>query len=403
MDHSEVERSWYQGAWVQLSQIELSEIEDSRDRTTIALVVAIAHLQRNNKEAAGIFVNAALGWGCSPRVASGILVKGLHNSLARASALAGLECSKFNYHFSKSVSLESNEARKPAVDIRAVAELVDLGLLEEATRLIEEREGVLESLNGVNNVKLDFLAAQRNILRIKRALLSRNSKEVGKHSGNYVSIPKANEQGLRLVILVAGMRHSGSTALFNILRLGMETLGVSFESGYTEKYDLERVKQSDSGIFLLKTHEYRDDVAQVADFTFTSKRDLRDTVASAVRRHFPLCERLNPIEYSKYNRQLWEVWSTRSDYEFHYEEHMRSPVESIINVLASVGLQDVEAHDIARKINALPTDQYSVTLLSPTHITDPERKLTYEDTLTQEQVGVINRNNNRWLEVQGYE
>lgn len=403
MQEFEVEPSWNRGAWARLAEIDRTAIETSPIRVKLALIIAIAHLQRNDKEIARDFVELAIKWGCSDVVASKVLVAGVHNTLARAAALADADGDRIDHHFNQSVRLEDGEFDKQAACARAVSELLNLGLVEQAFRFTEESIGLLKDAFESQSVDLELLAVQRNCLQIKRWLLANPKVRRPVRSSAWVSVPQAHYLGQRLVLLVAGMRHSGSTALFNILRLGMESLGLPFESGYTEKLELEKVAASESGIFLLKTHEYRDDVAQLADFVFTTKRDLRDTVASAVRRKFPLCERLSAIEYSKYNRQLWEIWSELSDYEFHYETHMREPARSVMNVLDAVGLQRAGAYEIAKGINALPTDQYNVTLLSPTHITDPERKLTYQDNLTQEQVYIINRNNARWLEVNGYE
>lgn len=403
MQEFEIELSWNRGAWAPLAEIDRTAIETSPIRVKLALIIAIAHLQRNSNEDARDFVELAVKWGCSDVVASKVLVAGVHNTLGRAAALADADGGRIDHHFNRSVQLEGNEIDKRAACARAVSELLNLGLVEQAFRFTEESIGLLVDASGSQNADLERLTVQRNCLQIKRRLLANPKVRSPVRSSTWVNVPQAHNAGRRLVLLVAGMRHSGSTALFNILRLGMESLGLPFESGYTEKLDLEKIAASESGIFLLKTHEYRDDVAQLADFVFTTKRDLRDTVASAVRRNFPLCERLNAIEYSKYNRQLWEMWAEMSDYEFHYETHMREPVQSVMSVLNAVGLQRAGAYEIAKGINALPTDQYNVTLLSPTHITDPERKLTYQDNLTQEQVYIINRNNARWLEVNGYE
>lgn len=403
MQEFEIEVNWNRGAWARLAEVDQSVIETSPVRVKLALIIAIAHLQRNNKEIAKDFVELAITWGCSVLVASKVLIAGVHNTLARAAALAHADSSRIDQHFRKSLRLDEHQIDECTITTRAVSELLNLGLIEQAFRFTEVPIDLLNNDIAHENSDLELLAIQRNCLQIKRRMLANPKVRGPVQSSTWVSVPQAHYGGRRIVLLVAGMRHSGSTALFNILRLGMESLGLSFESGYTEKINLEEIAVSESGIFLLKTHEYRDDVAQLADFVFTTKRDLRDTVASAVRRKFPLCERLSAIEYSKYNRQLWEIWSELSDYEFHYETYMRTPVRSVMNVLEIVGLQQAGAYAIARSINALPTDQYNVTLLSPAHITDPERKLTYEDSLTPEQVYIINRNNVRWLEVNGYE
>ncbi|WPL15274.1 hypothetical protein Thiowin_00159 [Thiorhodovibrio winogradskyi] len=86
-------------------------------------------------------------------------------------------------------------------------------------------------------------------------------------------------QGKATIIVVAGMRHSGSTALFNVLRLALKESGINFNSGYSENIDLDNM--SKTPVLLIKTHELRDDIKLRADYVFTTVRDLRDTIASA--------------------------------------------------------------------------------------------------------------------------
>src|SRR3546814_19142334 len=107
----------------------------------------------------------------------------------------------------------------------------------------------------------------------------------------------------RGAIVIAGMRHSGSTAIFNIVRLALKQRGVDFASFYSEAAQAERLHDPDCPLLLIKTHEFRDDVASRASMVITTRRDLRDTVASAQRRKFTTYERLNgPGEYAKSTR-----------------------------------------------------------------------------------------------------
>ena len=61
------------------------------------------------------------------------------------------------------------------------------------------------------------------------------------------------------------------------------------------------------------------------------------------------------------------------------------------------------AEEIHRTVNDLPTDQYQKTLLSPTHITDPEHCRSYRDTLSSEVIEKINNDHAVWLARYGYE
>src|SRR3546814_3525219 len=59
----------------------------------------------------------------------------------------------------------------------------------------------------------------------------------------------------RGAIVIAGMRHSGSTALFNIVRLALKQRGVDFASFYSEAAQAERLHDPDCPLLLIKTHE----------------------------------------------------------------------------------------------------------------------------------------------------
>lgn len=205
-------------------------------------------------------------------------------------------------------------------------------------------------------------------------------------------------------VTIAGMRHSGSTALFNLVRLGCIYTGYDVISGYSEaKGFVEQVKSSQDPA-IVKTHEMRDDVLKASSMILTTKRDLRDTVASAVRRNFPLLKRIGgPKEYAKYNRMLHEIWAPYSNYEFDYEAYRKEPLAVATEIFELLGLSLSCVEDVVRATENLPVNQYETTLLSPTHITDPERTMSFEDTLAESVIEEIERNHRSWLERNGYD
>jgi hypothetical protein len=199
------------------------------------------------------------------------------------------------------------------------------------------------------------------------------------------------------------MRHSGSTALFNILRLGFELSKIPLASGYSGQKDFTDSVLLADGLRLAKTHEYRDDIAWGAYCIFTTRRDLRDTVASAVRRQFPLLKQIGgPVEYAKHNRALHAMWAPSSTFEFVYEHFMAEPVDVVAHVLSIAGLEPDKAELVHQMVLSLPADDYSTTLLSPQHITDPEHKLSYADTLVNDDITAIEAQHSVWLAHYGY-
>ncbi|GEA12755.1 hypothetical protein [Alteromonas sp. KUL49] len=206
------------------------------------------------------------------------------------------------------------------------------------------------------------------------------------------------------MILVAGMRHSGSTALFNILRLAYESMGKKIFSDYCERIDLLSLDINDYDVVLIKIHEPRDDMVELADVVITTTRDLRDTVASAVRRGFYLLKQLNSVvEYSKYNRLLHSFWSSSSDYNFVYEKFIKDGIKEVDNILQYLDIKGGMSAEICEMVSDLPTDNYATTLLTPQHITDPERKESFSSTLQLKDIIEIERNNYAWLIDNGYE
>ena len=207
----------------------------------------------------------------------------------------------------------------------------------------------------------------------------------------------------RFVIVVAGMRHSGSTALFNILRLLTQKAGFDLFSCYSESLKFSELEKIDSEVVLIKTHEIRDDIRMFANIVITSIRDLRDTVASGKRRQFSMLERAGgAVEYARYNREIYDDWEGISNYQFDYNRFIDSPVEVVAEIQLLLGLSTMSAVEIYNEVASLPTDQYSLTLLSPLHITDPKRKETFETTLTREEIQLVEENNADWFAKHGF-
>lgn len=81
---------WLVGDWEGLAGISRESIQHHPDRAKIALLVASGLSQTGQADHARQFVQLAIAWGCSKRLVSQILISGVHNSIGRASAMAGL-------------------------------------------------------------------------------------------------------------------------------------------------------------------------------------------------------------------------------------------------------------------------------------------------------------------------
>jgi hypothetical protein len=80
---------------------------------------------------------------------------------------------------------------------------------------------------------------------------------------------------------------------------------------------------------------------------------------------------------------------------------MASPEKEVRKLLSFLGL-DVDVGPLCAQVANLPDDDYATTLLSNTHITDPYRMMTFEDTLDPAQIIRINTDHAGWLQRYGY-
>lgn len=373
---------WQFGDWENLVSLDRQAIAGDPERGTLALLMASAHLQLGDQGSARVWVEDALEWGCDKKMMARVLIAGTHNTLGRIAAVRRQEIRALN-HFRNAVDGVGGDERL-ASQARSIAEIAKLNLVDQAISVMK-----MERAPG--------MAAPPDALEVHRADKLRSHLLGGPDSGK----PGGKA---RRAIVIAGMRHSGSTALFNIVRLALERQQVEFVSLYSEGVRSEHLDDPDAPLLLIKTHEFRDDVAAQADVVITTRRDLRDTVASAKRRKFPVFERLgSTVEYAKYNRALHDIWREHSNYEFVYESYMASPLAETDRLLRFLGLGEVDVEAIHEAVASLPHDQYHTSLLSPTHITDPERLLTFEDTLSEADLARINSEHSSWLKRYGYQ
>lgn len=393
---------WQFGDWENLAALDRKTLEAHPQRAMLALLVGAAHQQIDDHANARYFVAAAREWGCDMRTVARVLVAGAHNTLGRIAAVRQQEAAALT-HFRAAVDGVDGDERL-ACQARSISEIARLNLVDQAVRMIKMQERPRHDAAPV----IDFGGEQdrpdpSRAGQLRDHLLDMPSDR--RHQAEAASSRAVTRTSVsRGAIVIAGMRHSGSTALFNIVRLALKQCGADFVSFYSEGTQSERLHDPDCPLLLIKTHEFRDDVASRASMVITTRRDLRDTVASAKRRKFPTYERLNgAVEYAKYNRTLHDIWHRYSDYEFVYEAYMAAPLAEMAKLFRFMGLDGLDAAAVHAEVSTLPVDQYQTSLLSATHITDPERLLSFKDSLAESEVTKINRDHAAWLQRYGYE
>ena len=400
---------WQFGDWESLVKIDDLTLETHSERAKLALLVACAYQQMNDHGSARRLLHLCRAWGCDRKLIARLLVAGVHNTLGRTAALAR-EDERSLRHFREAVEGVAGDARL-ACQARSVREVSRLRLFDQAIDFIENQAANIGDQRGIvgnRSAQLPVANPIRSQLLLMRQDIARATAAPAERAAQLVEMDQPARRSPRNVqgknaILIAGMRHSGSTALFNAVKLALEQKQIRFVSFYSEGKNNDLLNTDNEDLLLIKTHEFRDDVICHASTVITTRRDLRDTVASAKRRNFPLLRNMgNAIEYAKYNRTLHDVWLPYSDYEFVYETFMADPVTEIGRVFAHLGIQGADLNGICRQLRELPTDKYEVTLLSPLHITDPERTQSYGTTLERAVINKIESDHGSWLARYGY-
>lgn len=208
-----------------------------------------------------------------------------------------------------------------------------------------------------------------------------------------------------MIYLAAGLPRSGSTWLYNALRLLLTHVGTTLAAGWVgDKAELMQAENC-----LIKLHRPDPDLFS-ADFIFTCHRDLRDLVASYWRkfgRHaFPPAFGyvLNDV------MEYYDCWAPRAIYDMKYEQMIVDKPAELGRLATALGLAPgLDFTAIAAEIEALTCDPGrkndhgwdSLTLLLEGHITNGQPGARAE--LTPEELAGIENVYESWLTAHGYE
>jgi len=128
-----------------------------------------------------------------------------------------------------------------------------------------------------------------------------------------------------MIVVVAGMKRSGSTLLMNIIRLILE------ESYRVYPRESNYQPRNIDDVDLVKIHPYRPELAKAADYIFTSSRNIKEVHSSWERFYGEPLE--DPL-YSKWNMWL-RCWDKHADYHAVYPD-IRDHTNHFIGVIARV-------------------------------------------------------------------
>lgn len=208
-------------------------------------------------------------------------------------------------------------------------------------------------------------------------------------------------------ILCCGMIRSGSTWLYNVVRLMVKYKTGSVYAKWCQQY--KNTNKNDWHV--VKIHGYQPDLITDNTKVITTHRDLRDIIASAS---------VSPVTFGHDTKQpgsiknrltriisYHEKYMTHNPMDICYEKMIVDKPTTIKRIAEYIGF-DLTSEEIARIHNdveglVIPRDSSdTITLLHPGHKTTNGRTGYYSDRLGPETIKLIEENFFDWLKQYGY-
>jgi len=170
-------------------------------------------------------------------------------------------------------------------------------------------------------------------------------------------------------IVIAGIYRSGSTWLYNAVRLLMKSEGYNVK-GYFKGWGID----PNYDVHIIKTHAFYKDLASEADFVITSYRNHKAIALSMKRQkergvHEDFVNATKHKDLDKFLRWLLE-WNMYACYMMEYEKFTRNPRKIIKDLYKVLECKKANIDDVYNQVMALtsPEEGYNeVTLLTETH------------------------------------
>ncbi len=206
-----------------------------------------------------------------------------------------------------------------------------------------------------------------------------------------------------MLYLVAGMNRSGSTWLYNVVRLLLARSGApDLAAGWVE--DREKLLKHRTAV--VKVHIFDPSLLIEPYMVLTSHRDLRDVAASLARK-FKLPA---SVEMTRYVFNQYRRWAELARFDMCYEAMIADAPAMVGQVAAALGVEvDATAQaEVAAEVDAakrsIRADTRGFdpqTLLHTGHITDG-RPGSWREDLSPERADEIVKGFRSWMELQGY-
>jgi hypothetical protein len=202
------------------------------------------------------------------------------------------------------------------------------------------------------------------------------------------------------LILCSGIPRSGSTWLYNAVRLLLEVeYPARVYSCWINDYDPSRP----AAVHVVKIHEFNDHIAKKARTILTSHRDLRDIAASAWIRGWITNEQ-EVLRFIEDAVAFHTYWLKLGALDIPYNMIRDAPLEAIEQIATRISTSSgkVDTHSVLAQLEALPISnleggKYNLTtLLHDRHRMDG-RSGYFNETLPIEIIARIENTFGTWL------
>lgn len=189
--------------------------------------------------------------------------------------------------------------------------------------------------------------------------------------------------------IVVGMRSSGSTWLYNVVRLGFSQ---NINSGYGSDPNFP------SHLTVIKKHDFSKNYVDGKRFVIMSVRDPRDMAASAIRRNIASDSKsFLDIEYRNYMN-----WKPYVNMEIRYEDIVYQPVSLVEKILRAIG-SEKDPVDVEKQVANLPLPQHHDILTQLWHNHRTNGKVnSYMETFNGNTVSEIEKTHREFILATGY-
>jgi hypothetical protein len=207
---------------------------------------------------------------------------------------------------------------------------------------------------------------------------------------------------MKKLIVTAGMPRSGSTWLYNAVRLLLEGTGcLDIGAGWIA--DFNSFKNHD--VVILKIHNFEPVIADNATVIFYSYRDVRDALASFKRKF----GNEPSIDQAKTFIDNDNKWRQKASFIMKYEEMIAAREKTINAIARCLQIQNANPHHLMQEIDTMnytkgdkKNNTYNLeNLLHKNHITDG-RHGSWKGHVPDTIITQIELECKDWLQANGY-